>query len=115
MKDTLEALEQRVKDAQLYDLYGPLLTGRQRRAFELHSDEDLSLSEMARELGTSRQAASALVQSSRAKLADYEALLGFCAKIRAVQGALKDLEGCLGDVPSAQRAIRRVENVLKGE
>lgn len=39
----------------LYDYYGALLTARQRECFELRYDQDLSLGEIAQELGISRQ------------------------------------------------------------
>jgi len=39
----------------LYDYYGDLLTDRQRECFELRYNQDLSLGEIGRELGISRQ------------------------------------------------------------
>lgn len=39
----------------LYDYYGDLLTDRQRECFELRYNQDLSLGEIALELGISRQ------------------------------------------------------------
>lgn len=39
----------------LYDYYGALLTDRQRECFELRYNQDLSLGEIAQELGISRQ------------------------------------------------------------
>ena len=37
--------------AQLYDLYGALLTGKQRECLHLHIAEDFSLAEMEERLG----------------------------------------------------------------
>lgn len=39
----------------LFDYYGELLTQRQRLCFDLHYNQDLSLSEIAEELEVSRQ------------------------------------------------------------
>ena len=39
----------------LYDYYGDLLTDRQRECFEMRYYQDLSLGEIAAELGISRQ------------------------------------------------------------
>ena len=41
----------------LLDFYGELLTEKQRRACELHWNEDLSLGEIAQTVGMSRQGA----------------------------------------------------------
>ncbi len=39
----------------LYDYYGELLTDRQKMCFDLYHNQDFSLSEIAQELGVSRQ------------------------------------------------------------
>ena len=41
--------------ALLFDCYGEMLTEKQRTIFALHCDQDLSLGEIAEELGISRQ------------------------------------------------------------
>lgn len=47
--------ESRLTQSMLLDFYGELLTGKQRECFDLHYNEDLSLSEIAEQLGISRQ------------------------------------------------------------
>ena len=39
----------------LFDYYGDLLTQKQRSCFDLHYNQDLSLGEIAQEVGISRQ------------------------------------------------------------
>ena len=41
--------------ALLYDYYGELLTEKQRTCFDLYYNQDLSLSEIAEDLGVTRQ------------------------------------------------------------
>ena len=49
--------EDRVRRSMLLDYYGDLLTARQRECYELHFNEDLSLSEIAEQCGITRQGA----------------------------------------------------------
>ena len=49
--------EDHLHRSMLLDYYGDLLTARQRECYELHFNEDLSLSEIAEQCGISRQGA----------------------------------------------------------
>ena len=49
--------EDRLRRSMLLDYYGELLTPRQRECYELHYNDDLSLSEIAEQCGISRQGA----------------------------------------------------------
>lgn len=69
-------LEKSVEIGTLCAFYGGLLTPRQRDALRLHYEEDLSLGEIAGELGVSRQNVHELIVRSADKLRRYEASLG---------------------------------------
>ncbi len=47
--------EDRLMQSMLLDFYGELLTEKQRECYDLHFNEDLSLSEIAEQSGISRQ------------------------------------------------------------
>ena len=72
----LEVVGRAVRLAQLMDLYGALLTDRQRKFMELHFEEDLSFGEIAREFEVSRQAVHDAVKHAEAALENYDAKLG---------------------------------------
>ncbi|MDR1570094.1 MAG: DNA-binding protein [Oscillospiraceae bacterium] len=61
----------------LLDTYAPLLTERQRALLRLHFEEDLSLAEIARQTGTTRQAAHDAIARGERQLAELETALGF--------------------------------------
>ena len=61
-------LEDVVRKGRLLDLYGPLLTEKQRRCMEMYFDMDLSLSEIGEELHISRQGAYDMLKPTRWKI-----------------------------------------------
>ena len=76
---------------RLYDLYGGILTEKQRRAFEFHELMDWSLSEVAAELKVTRQGVHDLLQRGRDRLAELESSLGLLARIEGLEGRLENL------------------------
>jgi predicted DNA-binding protein YlxM (UPF0122 family) len=63
----------------LYDYYGDLLTDRQKECFELRYYQDLSLGEIAAELGISRQGVHENLSRAEALLRNMEVKTG-CVK-----------------------------------
>src|SRR5690606_7734233 len=70
-----EALGRIVRIGLLIDLYGGLLTDRQRTFIQAHYEEDLSFGEIARTHGVSRQAVHDAVKHAEAALDEYESKL----------------------------------------
>lgn len=68
-----------VRIGELLDLYGDLLTEKQREFMKLHYADDLSLGEIAREYHVSRQAVHDAVKHAERTLEYYEAHLGYLA------------------------------------
>ena len=64
----------------LLDFYGELLTEKQRRACELHWNEDLSLGEIAQQEGLSRQGVWDTLRRAEAALEEYEAKTGLVGR-----------------------------------
>ena len=105
-----EILAKRVYIHDLYDLYAPLLTEKQREAWELHEFEDFSLAEAAEKLGISRQGVSDLIGRSREKLDELEALLGFHRREDALEEEIRELRLRLDFLSSG-----RSETIQKAE
>ena len=63
------------KQTMLFDFYGELLTEHQRRVYEDAVYQDMSLGEIAEELGISRQGVHDLIRRCDKILLDYESKL----------------------------------------
>lgn len=75
-----EVFEQRMRLGRLFDLYGGLLTDKQRDCLNMYFYDDLSLSEISEEMGVSRQAVHDLLKRVEQTLEKYENKLGLLAK-----------------------------------
>lgn len=67
---------------------GGLLTDKQRDALDMYVNEDLSLSEIAENAGTSRQAAQDSIKKAAQRLREWEDALGICRKQRLIEAEL---------------------------
>ncbi|MDD6920117.1 MAG: sigma factor-like helix-turn-helix DNA-binding protein [Eubacteriales bacterium] len=80
----------------LYDIYGSLLSGRQKETLELYYGENLSLSEIASELEISRQSVHESIKNGEKMLRYYEDILQIATKAERnadiVNGAQEELE-----------------------
>ncbi len=87
----------------LFDYYGDLLTERQRSCVDLRYNQDLSLGEIAQELGVSRQGVFDNLSRAEALLRNMEEKTG-CVR-RALQARkavsqILDAAGRLADYPN---------------
>ena len=64
----------------LYDFYGELLGDKEREVMDLHHEDDMSLSEIAEELGRTRQGVHYTLKKAEASLRHYEDKLGLVAR-----------------------------------
>ena len=107
-----EDLNRKVDLAFLAAFYGGLLTENQRRILSLHCEEDLSLGEIAAEVGISRQAVHESLARASAKLAELESALAVAARFRRMESGLEEaLVSLRGQDYS--RAERILENLLR--
>lgn len=77
---------------ELYDLYGGLLTTKQKKYYEDYYFNDLSLGEMADLYGVSRNAIFKQVHNVTKKLEDYEKKLGLLDKKKDLLNIIDDIK-----------------------
>lgn len=85
------SVEKVVQVDRLFERYGPLLTEKQRRLVDLHYRQDLSLGEIAAEMGVTRQAVHDLLRRATEALEEYEARLGWAARDERQRAALQQV------------------------
>ena len=113
-------VEARVELNYLMDFYGPLLTAHRREVLRLYCEEDLSLQEIAEQLGITRQGVSDALNKARKQLSDYEQKLGLAGRYRALgDEARKCMDALSGvraegeDLERIRRAEEALQNILR--
>jgi len=84
--------------ALLYDFYGPLLTEKQGKIWDVYYQQDYSLSEIAEEEGISRQAVHDLLKRTEKILGGYEQKLGLIARFLGEKEKLVHIESLIDKI-----------------
>lgn len=74
-------IKQTLEIAKKMDIYGRLLTSKQQKVLNSYINYNGSISEIAEDLGTSRQAVLDIIKRTILKLDEYEKKLKFCQKL----------------------------------
>ncbi|MBR4550533.1 MAG: YlxM family DNA-binding protein [Oscillospiraceae bacterium] len=82
--------DSRVMRSMLLDFYGQLLTEKQRECYDLHYNEDLSLSEIAEQCGISRQGVWDNIRRAEAALRELEEKTGLVGRVMALERELEE-------------------------
>lgn len=82
----------------LLDFYGELLTDKQRECFDLHYNEDLSLSEIAEQLGISRQGVWDNIRRAESAMKEIEEKTGLIRRFEGTRRALETIYRQAGDI-----------------
>ena len=112
-----EDLRKKVDLAFLSAFYGGLLTEKQRRVLSLHCEEDLSLGEIAADVGISRQAVHETITRAASRLNEMEASLGVASRFRRMEAGLEDALSSLKkkDYPRAEQLLTELLDLEQEE
>ena len=78
--------------SMLLDFYGQLLTDSQYKCMDMHFNHDLSLSEIADEIGISRQGVHDALKNAEKALKGYEEKLGLVEKLQQSRQAIEQID-----------------------
>ena len=106
-------MDELLKQALLYDFYGELLTDHQKEIYEQFILEDLSLGEIARDAGISRQGVHDLVKRCDRTLQEYEEKLHLVDKFLNIRKQVKRIHQIAEE--SGIEEIAAISNVILEE
>ena len=98
-----------LKQALLYDFYGELLTDHQKEIYEQFILEDLSLGEIARDAGISRQGVHDLVKRCDRTLQEYEEKLHLVSRFLTVKEQIHKIREILDQEPAEDISVLKSE------
>ena len=110
-------MEKLIERGLLYDYYGGLLNEKNKRIYEACAVDDMSLAEIAEEMGISRQAVSETLKRTDAKLQGFERELGLIEKSRSIGGMLDEIRKELSGTGECDRTrilglVTRIEEAI---
>lgn len=79
----------------LLDVYGQLLTEKQRSAIDMYYNADLSLAEIGEEIDISRQGVRESIKQGEKHLMNYEEKLGIVERFRSISSKLNSMNELL--------------------
>jgi len=88
-------LKKTIRMTMLFDFYGSLLTDKQQKIVRSYFYNDLSLSEIADNIGISRQGVYDHLKRSEKSLKEYESELGLLSKYNEIRKNINELEEIL--------------------
>ena len=97
----------------LLDFYGEVLSDRKRTVLDAYYNEDLSLAEIAEEIGISRQGVRELIKKAEEELRFYEERLGLAARFRDAQECVNRLLEMLRDSHAEETVCRTAQELAE--
>lgn len=100
--------------AVLFDLYGEVLSPRQREIFSAYYNEDCSLSELSEDFGITRQGALQTIQTAEHKLREWDEKLGFYSILmntRRLAGKIAELTSKLPQGEETQAILTLAKEI----
>ena len=84
--------------ALLFDTYGSMLTSKQRDCFDMRYNQDLSLGEIAQDMGVSRQAVCDNLRRTEALLRKMEENVGYVGRDLKLRKVLRTIGEAAGEL-----------------
>ena len=105
-------MDKKIEISMLWQIYGALLTEKQKEYIDYYYNEDLSLAEIAQNDGITRQGVRDIIKKGEKKLFEYEEKLAFMKRMLNQE---KRIEKVLVELTKIQKTSsdEQVEKVLE--
>ena len=110
MKDNIERVEYA---SMLFDFYGSLLNKSQNEVMSLYHEDNLSLSEIAEELGQTRQAVHYNLRKAEKALKSYEEKLGLVASYKENRLLAQKLFSIIDSAGIAENYAEKIKKIVE--
>ena len=100
--------DETLRRAMLFDFYGELLTEKQREYYDLHYNDDLSLSEIAEQTGISRQGVWDVIVRAEAAMNELEDKTGLLKRFMRMQDSVDAIVAAANEIKTIN--YRQYEN-----
>ena len=105
--------EKDLKKAYLLDFYGDVLTERKKEVLDMYYNEDLSLAEIADQIGISRQGVRELIKKAEEEIFFLEEKLGLAQKMSALSLHSENMKRIADTTPLPKELIFEIEEIAK--
>ena len=105
--------EKDLKKAYLLDFYGDVLTERKREVLDMYYNEDLSLAEIAEQIGISRQGVRDLIKKAEEEIFFLEEKLGLAQKMSALRIHSENMLNIANSASLPQKLKIEIEEIAK--
>ncbi len=92
----------------LFDYYGETLNDKQKQIFDSYYNLDLSLSEIAENMGITRQGVRDFIKRTELQLIEMEESLKFCEKCKELKSVAENIES---DDPEILKLKQLISNL----
>ena len=108
-----KTMEEILEQALLYDFYGELLTEHQKEIYEQFVLEDLSLGEIARDAGISRQGVHDLIKRCNKTLQGYEDKLHLVEKFLTIKEKVQNMNQIIDSYEGTDENTRKLASDIR--
>ena len=99
----------------LLDVYGPLLTEKQRETLDFYYNDDLSLGEISEETGITRQGVMNCIKKCEQRLLELEEALGLVERFTSLKADTERLEAAVSamDTDNKSQIITIIDDIKR--
>ena len=105
--------EKNLNVGYLLDFYGDILPERRRSVMAMYYFEDLSLAEIASEIGISRQGVRDIIKKTEEELFFYEQKLGLAKKLRTTNSGIEALRKQAASLSLPDEFMAQIDELKK--